>query len=161
MVVYPGSGILRPVYDCKWIRCVGLHTHSRSMFEWICNLCCSFGCHIFLVISLYSYLFILLVCVYSTPCSLPLDAHILKSDRSNDRWRCSVPALGKPSSIPSQPGRVAKRSQGLTTHPHHKRTHTHHTHTHHTHTHTTHTHTHTHLIHRWDYIVMKCNSRDL
>ena len=32
MGVYPVSGTLRPVCDCKLIRCVDLHTFSRPMF---------------------------------------------------------------------------------------------------------------------------------
>ena len=37
MVVYPVSSTLRPVCDCKLIRCVDLHTCSRSMFGYSRN----------------------------------------------------------------------------------------------------------------------------
>ena len=33
MAVYPVSGTLRPVCDCKLIRCVDLHKFSRPVFR--------------------------------------------------------------------------------------------------------------------------------
>jgi len=57
MVVYPVLGILRPVCDCKLIRCVDLHTRSRPMFGQICNFVLFSWLSYYLGCFHYSYLF--------------------------------------------------------------------------------------------------------